>query len=518
MTAVLMSIGSFVSASIIARGLGFIRSFWLARLLGPSDYGAWIFILLLSAYAPILTLGTVETLRKRVPFFNGKGELEKAQEIEKNVFTFVLLVCLLFAVLTPFIPLILIPRGLGRYGLPTRLMLLAVSLSMLSSFYYYRLEAYSRFGSISAIALARSVLTLSLQIAFGSFMGLTGAVLGYLISEIVICVYSVFAGKKLPTRLGLRIDFPAFRMLVRMGLPITIIWWTFMIQTTVDRLVSMAMLGEAATGYYGIGMSITTAYLLLPDAINQVLYPRVNEKYGQTQKAEDLVPLVVDPAKIMSLILPFLSCGFVLCMPLVFLFVVPQYMPGLLAAQILIVGALFSGLTRGGINLLISIDRQRTVLALILGSVILNVAGNILLVKLGLGIGGIALSTAFSSGCLALSIWYLVFQSIGFSIRKRISSTAELFLPALIFTFLAVVSRVLQNVTSTSNIFLSLIFIAAQLAIYCGIIFAVSRYRKTVLGAFVYIAGVVKERLGGGRSSSGPGGAAGTILGDGVVE
>ena len=251
-------------------------------------------------------------------------------------------------------------------------MLFAVSISMLSSFLLYRLQVYRKFGIVSIITAVRSAVTLALQVGLGLLMGLRGVLLGYLLAEIIVCVSSVSFSLKLPNSLRLRAGSSLYSLLIKTGLPITIIWWCFIIQTTVDRVVAMAMLGEAQTGYYGIGMSLTAAYLLLPEAINQVLYPSVNEKYGETSRATDLIPLVLDPARIMSLVLPFLASGFVLLLPLVFAFVVPKYIPGLPAAQILMVGALFSGLTRGGANLLISVNKQRILLVLVLGSTILN--------------------------------------------------------------------------------------------------------------------------------------------------
>jgi O-antigen/teichoic acid export membrane protein len=512
---ILKSIGYFVFASIGARGLGVLKSFWLARILGPSDYGVWVFMLLLTAYAPILSLGTVEALLKKVPFLIGKGDEPATHEIERGVFTFILMVSLFFVASTLIVPLILTSGNLRRYVLPTRLMLLAVSLSSLTGFYYNRLQAYNKFGLVSSVTAARSVLTVLLQIGLSHFMGLTGAVLGYMICEAIVCAYSVLINRTLGNALGLRFNLPLYKTLIATGLPITIVWWTFTIQTTADRLVSMWMLGEAATGYYGLGMSMTAAYLLLPDAISQVLYPSVNERYGKTRKAEDLVPLVVDPARIMSLILPFLTSVFVLALPLVFVLIVPHYMPGLAAAQILIVGALFSGLTRGGVNLLISVDRQRILLALIAGSVVLNVLGNVILVRLGLNIAGIALSTAFCSACLAFAVWLLVFQSIGFSLGKRLKSTLELFVPALIFTLLAVASRILLDVASTTSMMISLLFLGLQLAVYCAVIFAIPSYRRTIGGVVKFLVKAARRRVQGEHQFTGQEGTGGGIPGGG---
>jgi len=42
---------------------------------------------------------------------------------------------------------------------------------------------------------------------------------------------------------------------VRIGFPITIVWWVLAFQSSTDRLVSAYFLGKTATGYYGLGLS-----------------------------------------------------------------------------------------------------------------------------------------------------------------------------------------------------------------------------------------------------------------------
>jgi O-antigen/teichoic acid export membrane protein len=514
MTATIRNILNFLFASIAARAFGVVRSFWLARVLGPSDYGIWVAVLLIAAYAPIFAFGTVETLLKKVPFLKGKGDFEDAQQIEGGVFTFVLMISALLAASAWFVPFVLSPALLGQYVLVVRLMFLSVSLSMLSAFFYFRLQAHSMFRPASAITTVRSVLLLLLQVVLGYAIGLTGAVLGYLLCELVICLYSLVLSKNISSPIKLRFGRRLYWMLIKTGMPITLVWWTFMIQTTVDRIVSMYMLGPIATGLYGVGMSLATAYLILPDAIGQVLYPSINEKYGQTGKSEDLIPLVVDPARIMALVLPFLTCMFVVFLPLVFAYVVPKYLPGLAATQILIIGALFSGLMRSGVNFLISVGKQRLLLLLILGSILGNALGNVVLVKIGLGIVGIALSTAFWSSCLSLAIWLTVFKTLGLPPGKQIRSALDLFAPALIFALIAVASRALTNVTSATKILPSLLFAGIQIAAYCGTIFAIPRYRRSVLDAFGYLVRIARERLLTGGRPPGSGGS-GAAIGQG---
>lgn len=451
--------------------------------------------MLLSAYAPILAFGTVETLLKRVPFLRGKGDIIAATEVEGGVFTFVLLVCAFLAGIALIVPLVLCSEHLRYYVPLTRLMLIALSFSMLSAFFYYRFQAYNQFYFVSKIVAARSVFVLLFQVLLSYMLGVTGAVIGYLLCEAILCAYSIFLNKTLPRIGALIFKLPVYRMLIATGLPITIVWWTYTVQTTVDRLVSISMLGERATGYYGIGMSIATAYLILPDAVNQVLYPRINRRRGETTKTADLVPLVMGPALILSTILPLVTCVFILAMPIVFTVIVPQYLPGLVTAQMLVVGALFSGLTRGGTNLLISIDRQKILLVFILGCICINLFGNIGFVKIGWNIEGIAVSTAISSGCLAVMVWSATFKSMGFSVKKIILSDIEFLIPSVTLAVIVLSSHTISDLNLPSGLLHGVPLVAIQIFLFCAILIAIPHYRNTLKEAAALIISAGKERL-----------------------
>lgn len=496
MTIFLRNVSVFFLANVTARGLGALKTFWLVILLSPGDYGIWIFLLMLTSYAPILTLGTMETLLKKGPFFRGKGDFVSAREIDQGVFSFTLIVTLFFF-FAGFGSRFFLSRGPSqRFGLPVQFMLFSLALSLLSAFYYYRLQSYQRFDLASAITTARSILVLACQIPLTYLMGLTGVFVGFLLCEVLVLVCSVLLNIKLPRIIKLQFKLSLYGNLIKTGLPITIVWWTYMIQTSVDRIVSMWMLGESATGYYGIGMSIALAFLMLPDAVNQVLYPSINKEYGRSTNPRNLAPLVVDPGRIMSMLLPFLAWISVILLPFIFTLVVPKYKPGLVAAQLLIVAALYSGITRGGTNLLISIDKQWLLLTYIAGCLVINVCANIFLVKLGLGINGIAISTCLSSALLTISIWLSVFGALGLGMKDRIKSTLELFAPGSFFTLLTIINQYfLRSISPLSVGFF--VTIGIEFVLYWGILFTIPHYRKIVVKSIMPMAISFVKKLRG---------------------
>jgi O-antigen/teichoic acid export membrane protein len=85
----------FFVAVVIAKCIGISKTFFLAKILEPSDYGVWITMLLIISYAPIATFGTMDALLKQFPYFIGKGELARAKEVEDDVLGSVVLSAIL---------------------------------------------------------------------------------------------------------------------------------------------------------------------------------------------------------------------------------------------------------------------------------------------------------------------------------------------------------------------------------------------------------------------------------------
>ena len=78
-------------ATVFAKFIGVFTTFFIAKILQPSNYGIWITMILISAYAPILCFGVAETLLKQFPYHIGKGNPDKAREIDKAVFASIIL-------------------------------------------------------------------------------------------------------------------------------------------------------------------------------------------------------------------------------------------------------------------------------------------------------------------------------------------------------------------------------------------------------------------------------------------
>lgn len=431
----------FGFAVILVKLIGMCTSILLARFLSPPNYGLWVTLTLLVSYSSIMCLGTVETMVKQYPFFAGGGEYGKAREIEDGVFGSIILAGIVLALIGGTIQWIVQDVQVREQLTLVRLMIGAAIIGLFSAYFYHRFVAHQNFRLVSLLESSRAFVTIFLVVLLTNFFGIIGTVMGYLCSEIILCLFSAFLSIRICGAIRPNINFRLLKMLVKIGFPITIVWWIFIIQTSVDRIFSMAMLGKAATGYFSLGVNILTVLVLIPQMIGRVLYPKINEEIGRGAGRDRIASLVILPTRMFSLVLPVGIGVLLMLTPFIYTVIFPKYQPGMTSAQILLLGVYFIAIIPNGINYLVSINRQNILLAHMLTCLVTNVAMNFLFIRYNLGINGIAASTAISQSLLASLIWLSVFKSMGFRGVRQFHEIVNIYLPFLLMLGLLAVIR-----------------------------------------------------------------------------
>jgi O-antigen/teichoic acid export membrane protein len=457
------------SGLLVAQFLGSLRSFVLARLIEPADYGIWTGAQTVASLSPIVCLGTVEALLKRVPFFRGRGDAEGLRKVESSVLGTIILAAAALAILFLGFPG-LVPSHFVHENLTVvQLTAIAAGISFFGAFYYQRLAAYENFKAAGFVDSVRSVISAVCVLAFAWRWGLLGGVVGGLLSEILGGVACGLVSRKAhgPVRPSFQPGLMADA--VRVGFPITIIWWIYIIHANVGRITAVSFLGNTQTGYYGVGSAMAVIFALVPNTIGRVFYPRVNAQVGANASLGDLRASVVVPTAALALVLPVAQLLVFYLLPFVYEGFLPKYREGLTCAQILILGAFFVGLIRNGANYLIAIDQQLRLMKYVAISVVANGAGSVVLASLGYGINGIAAATSLASALLALLIWNRVFVELQYVHASRVSTMLNICLPFAGLVFAVGLIHVGTQGVGHSNLLLSLQMIAA-VCIYAAVI------------------------------------------------
>jgi O-antigen/teichoic acid export membrane protein len=431
----------FSIAVVCVKIVGALTTFIVARVLSPGDYGIWVTLLVIGSFSSIICLGTLESLIKLFPFYTGKGETKMATGLESGVLGSIVIASAVICAAGATFHFFISNGAASAYVNIIRVMALAAALGVFSAFFYHRFMAHQDFKSVSAIDSLRSVSMFVFIVPCSWLWGLKGAVIAILLNETVMLLVSFLFNKR--TLGSVRPHFNAGHLLklVRVGFPITIIWWTYMFQTTIDRLLSMSLLGKEATGYYGLGASIVSALVLIPMVLGRVLYPKVNEEIGKNAGQAELLTYVIMPGQALAILLPVIIGTLVIAVPDLYRLLFAKYVPGIVSAQVLLLGAYFVCLIRSGVNYLVAIDRQNRVLSYVAASLVVNVGLSIALVKLGYGITGISVGMSASGAVLATLLWKSVFEQLHYPLKKQIAEVFYLYLPFFISVALIALSQ-----------------------------------------------------------------------------
>lgn len=429
---VIRQIMQFSSANLVVQAARFLKNFFLARMLGPGLFGLWNGLQVILVYGANAHLGALHAMNREVPQRRGRGESAAIPDLIRVSLTFTMLT-------TAIVAGILFALGLSSWfdavtASALRLLALVLLAQQLYQFFHFWFRADEKFALLSKVLIWATLLELLLTLALVRVLGFQGIFYGFLGSSIVAAL-SCFAAAPVSLRRPL-FDASIILALIRTGFPIMIIGLSYSLMTTLDRLLIINFLGEEQLGYYALGTLALTAMAYIPTAINQVLYPKMGARFGATNNAETLAPLVEKPTFATAVVMAAVLGAAFLALPLTPL-LLPQYTEGIPTARILFVGFYFLSLVGGSANLLITINRQTQYLLSLLFAIVFGLLLNALALVLRLGIEGIAATTG---------IMYLLyaFGMVGFTARRYLrrkplqvlAHCAKLMLPFLVAAFL----------------------------------------------------------------------------------
>lgn len=441
-------------AAFAGKLITMMSSFLVARYLMPADYGIWITLMLIPTYASIFCFGSVETLLKQYPNYIGRGEYFKAADVENSVQSSVILSAIGVMLIGVCFEIIV---GHGKWlSIDGSIypIIFASGVSLLSAFFSNRFVAHQNFRAVSVIDIFRSISSFGLLVTFSWLWGLKGVIAGYVISELFICAFVSNLSWRFHGKGGLNFNPKQMFMTVRVGFPISIFWWIFIIQTSLDRVLSMSLLGKTATGYYGLGVAIVGAVVLLPQAISRVLYPKVNEMIGKDANSIAIFKTVLLPTRILSFLLPLVIGIVVIATPFVYNQILPKYLPGLISAQILFIGSFFRFCIGNGANFLIASNRQKLLLGFVLLSIFIGFFTSVLFVYWRFDINGIALGTGISGAVLFFLVWWAVLKYMGYNAMEQRKELTSLVMPFVVLLSILFILRMLvYNFMSEASLF-----------------------------------------------------------------
>ncbi|MFQ5669714.1 MAG: oligosaccharide flippase family protein [Acidobacteriota bacterium] len=376
-------VGKYASVAI-----GSVRTIMVPALLGPTTYGIWRLMMVAESLSRVAHLGTVSALPRQIPYYQGRHE--KARESDSR--STALSTSFFGGLLTSF--LILTGAALIRTPALRLPLLLFAVLNLVNRFvlFYRTLFGAERlFGSRAKIRLMNTALSSTLAVAAVAFLGLNGLIgATILISSLEIFLYT----RRYPVPVVFRFNPGEFKESVRVGLPILLTGIIGLVLRNVDMLMITAMLGIKDVGLFGLGSGLSQKMSELAALIGFVAMPRLASQYGLHKKVAPLRNLVERPAIYVGLLFPLLALGAYFASEILLQTLWHSYGSGQNALRLLVLSTMFVAIYLSYSGFFATIRKQVRIIFLQGIIILLNVAGNYLLIRAGYGISGAALSTA----------------------------------------------------------------------------------------------------------------------------
>ena len=398
----------FAFSTVLLQFSRFGVNLYTARLLGPETWGLWNILNLTLAYSGLLHLGTINAMNRDVPIFRGKGDVDRVSLIQSVTLGVVLISAVIVGAGLWIGSTVFADEALSG-PLVSLSLLLAVSLFFI--FLQTYLKSNSQFHKMSYQQLVFAGLFPLIALPLAYFFGLPGFIGGQAITVGLVAIGMVSIWK-----FNLK---PIFNKeetlrLMRIGFPILLVGILYILLTTADRLVIIALLDVKQLGYYSLSIMVVGIIGLIPMLVAQQMYPRMAEAWGRSGSVQEVLKWVYRQTVMAAgITLPIVVVIYLAAPPFIMHFL-PDYAPGITAVKIIVVGPFFLALSAGFGNLLNTLNKQVYYLFVQAFALLLNVTLNILLVRAGLGITGVALGTTST-----YTVYSIILVVVGLTIARK---------------------------------------------------------------------------------------------------
>ncbi len=393
---------SLLFSGIIARLLGFIGIVYLARVLGPGDFGKINFAIAIIAYFALIAnlglplLGTREIARER----------DKIKDYLDSILTLRLCLALLSFGLLFLLALFLNkPSEIKHLILLYGLGLIPSALLLDWAFQGVEKMEYIGLGRILSggvnLGLVLWLIKGPEQLLLIPCFGIAGSLLA---AGVLVSIFARSFGKP-----RFKFDLIFWKTLLRQALPLGISIGLIQVIYNIDTVMLGFMRSNAEIGYYNAAYKIILALIMVGAVYFDAIFPVISKYY--ITSSESLRKLQSYTAKLMVAIsLPLAVGGTILAKPIMNLLYSPEYDNGIIAFQLLIwvVALIYINMiyARG----MWACNRQNEYLKIVTTQALVNIGLNLILIP-PLGITGAAISTIWAE-LLGFFFYYREFNKV----------------------------------------------------------------------------------------------------------
>ena len=344
-------------------------------------------------YADYASLGILNAAGREIPFYNGKGQPEKSDEIKNTVFSFSLAVSvcvsagiLLYAAFSRF--------RLGPeifYGLlfTSGLVLLQRFNALLIVF----LRAYKEFSLAGRQMLYSALVNATLVGALSFRFKLYGFMIAMALSLVFNVVYII---RNRPFHFKIEWRPQRVRALVFYGFPLFLIALFGSFFDTITKLLITKLMGLESLGVYSVALMTVASIHSVPNSIGIVVIPNLHEKYGKAENKADLKGYLEKAALAYSTLIPLLVGLSWFVVPVVVRHWLPAFSEGIQPLRYLALSVYFMALVQGYSQFIYVIRKHLVLLPMLIFSCLVLFWTIRTAIHAGFGLEGVATASTLS--------------------------------------------------------------------------------------------------------------------------
>lgn len=298
----------------------------MARFVDPETAGRFRLFTIPLMYMTFLHLGTFDGLGRQIPLHVGRGDRVRAEAIASTAGAWNLWVSVVVSAGFALLALGALIRG----EFPSALGWLTQSVMAWGVFYGGYLAAtyrtISHFLAMARIQLLATALSFGLVFTLPllQFVGLCVR------SAVPSAVSTLLLHRLRPIRVQLRYERDAFREVIRVGLPFCL-WGSLhtSIWTAIESTLIFYLGGAQALGHFAVAVVFREGVCIVPQAITQVITPRMVQLYGRDGHLRSAAPVVRRVVAVLVVAMVFLVFGLSMLLEAVVPRFLPRYEEGL---------------------------------------------------------------------------------------------------------------------------------------------------------------------------------------------
>lgn len=420
-------------ALIIGQVLAVLQSFIIMRFLDPAMYGLWLGLMILLTYSSYVHLGITYGMVMRLLYYKGQGNELRVEQIQDTAYTVWSALSLLFSIGVFFYALLTSGiTSFEKWGLFI-ISLIIVFEQQMAFLTQWQTSFLKDFKMVSISNISRAILSFVLLVPLAFFFNVKGVMLGSLAVSGIMMIYWWV---KTTYRPHLRLSTNVLWEMLRIGFPIMLVVLAGVLIQSIDRLVILKFIGAVSLGFYGItALGGNSVYGLLAQAGSSI-GPHIIDDFGRSNDSpKSLQKYITKPTLVFSYFSVFLISALLIFVPFIVEWVLPRYIPGIMAFYIMVPGYFFLSITLTANNILnvilIAKKRQSLIVYIQILAIIIEVALSILFIHWGWDIEGVALASTITSAFYGMAILYFALYYVIPNKKEQINFIGSVLLPFL---------------------------------------------------------------------------------------